>query len=39
MKILGILIGLPIAFAVISYVGLLNLIFDFDHLEAHHGPE
>ena len=39
MKILGILIGLPIAFAVISYVGLLSLIFDFDKLEEHHGAE
>ena len=39
MKLLGILIGLPIAIAVISYMGLLNLIFDFDQLEAHHGVE
>ena len=39
MKLIGVLIGLPIAIAVISYVGLLNLIFDFDHLEAHHGVE
>lgn len=39
MKLLGVLISLPIAIAVISYVGLLSLIFDFDHLEAHHGVE
>ena len=39
MKVLGVLIGLPIAIAVISYMGLLSLIFDFDHLEAHHGVE
>lgn len=39
MKLLGILIGLPIAIAVISYMALLSLIFDFDHLEAHHGVE
>jgi hypothetical protein len=39
MKLLGVLIGLPIAIAVISYMGLLSLIFDFDHLEAHHGGE
>ena len=37
MKLIGLLIGLPIAIAVISYMGLLTLIFDFDHLEAHHG--
>ena len=39
MKLIGVLIGLPIAMAVISYMGLLSLIFDFDHLEAHHGVE
>lgn len=39
MKLIGVLIGLPIAITVISYMGLLNLIFDFDHLEAHHGVE
>ena len=39
MKLIGILIGLPIAIAVISYMGLLSLNFDFDHLEAHHGVE
>ena len=39
MKLIAILIALPIAFAVISYMGLLNLIFDFDHPEAHHGVE
>ena len=39
MKLTGVLIGLPIAIAFISYMGLLNLIFDFDHLEAHHGVE
>lgn len=39
MKLIGILIGLPIAIALISYMGLLSLIFDFDHLEAHHGVE
>jgi len=39
MKLIGVLIGLPIAIAVISYMGLLSLIFDFDHLEAHHGVE
>ena len=39
MKLIGVLIGLPIAIAVISYMGLLNLIFDFDQLEAHHGVE
>ena len=39
MKLIGVLIGLPIAIAVISYVGLLSLIFDFDHPEAHHGVE
>ena len=39
MKLIGVLIGLPIAVAVISYMGLLSLIFDFDHLEAHHGVE
>ena len=39
MKLIGILIGLSIAIAGISYVGLLSLIFDFDHLEAHHGVE
>ena len=39
MKLIGILIGLPIAIAVISYMGLLSLIFDFDHLEAHRGVE
>ena len=39
MKLIGVLIGLPIAIAVISYVGLLSLIYDFDHLEAHHGVE
>ena len=39
MKLIGILIGLPIAIAVISYMGLLSLIFHFDHLEAHHGVE
>ena len=39
MKLIGVLIGLPIAIAVISYMGILSLIFDFDHLEAHHGVE
>lgn len=39
MKLIALLIGLPIAIAVISYMGLLTLIFDFDHLEAHHGVE
>ena len=39
MKLIGVLIGLPIAIAVISYMGLLSLIFDFDHLEANHGVE
>ena len=39
MKLVGILISLPIAIVVISYMGLLNLIFDFDHPEAHHGVE
>lgn len=39
MKVIGVLISLPIAIAVISYVGLLSLIFDFDQLEAHHGVE
>ena len=39
MKLIGVLIGLPIAIALISYMGLLSLIFDFDHLEAHHGVE
>jgi hypothetical protein len=39
MKLIGVLIGLPITIAVISYMGLLSLIFDFDHLEAHHGVE
>ena len=39
MKLIGVLIGLPLAIAVISYVDLLSLIFDFDHLEAHHGVE
>ena len=39
MKLIGVLIGLPIAVAVVSYMGLLSLIFDFDHLEAHHGVE
>ena len=39
MKLISVLIGLPVAISVISYMGLLNLIFDFDHLEAHHGVE
>ena len=39
MKLLGVLVGLPIAIAVISYMRLLSSIFDFDHLEAHHGVE
>ena len=39
MKLIGVLVGLPIVIAVIIYVGLLSLIFDFDHLEAHHGVE
>ena len=39
MRRIGVLIGLPIAIAVVSYVGLLSLIFDFDYLEAHHGVE
>ena len=39
MKLLGILIGLPIAIAVASYMAVLSLIFNFDHLEAHHGVE
>lgn len=39
MKLIGVLIGLPIAIAVISYMGLLSLIFDFDKLEEHHGVE
>ena len=39
MKLIGALLGLPIAIAVLSYMGLLSLIFDFDHLEAHHGVE
>ena len=39
MKLIGVLIVLPIAIAVISYMGLLSLIFDFDQLEAHHGVE
>ena len=39
MKLLGILIGLPIAIAVVSYMAVLSLIFNFDHLEAHRGVE
>ena len=39
MKLIGVLIGMPIAIVAISYMGLLSLIFDFDHLEEHHGVE
>ena len=39
MKLLGIVIGLPIVVAVISYVLLLGVIFNFDKLEEHHGVE
>ena len=39
MKLLGIVIDLPIVVAVISYVLLLGVMFNFDKLEAHHGVE
>jgi len=39
VKLVGIAIVLPIALAVISYVLLLGVIFNFDKLEEHHGVE
>jgi len=39
VKLVGIVIGLPIALAVISYVLLLGVMFNFDKLEEHHGVE
>ena len=39
MKLVVIVIGLPIVMAVISYVLILGVMFNFDKLEEHHGVE
>ena len=39
MKLVGVLIGLPVAIATIAFLLPLGLIFDFDKLEEHHGIE